>query len=311
MKNSWKISPGDHAENWQLFSSAGCIGIGWLPEQDYSVFKSQEDILSALEAEHGVGASGHGAGAARIVWAFANEIAVGDIVIANDGRNRVVGVGTVSSEYITSDSEMNPIRGADTHRRHARLVDWVVSKPVELVPERPRQFFFGIPTLHSLKQSDLKAILASYQAVYQNDPELAESLAAILNLPLEGAPPNAVDLHRPPTRIETTTFRILRDTRVAISVKELHNYECQLCGLTINLPNGKRYAEAHHIRPLGGGHEGDDQPSNVLCLCPNHHAHCDYGVVKLDPSEMNSVAGHSVAPENIDYHNDNIFGKGQ
>src|SRR5690606_19162445 len=79
-----------------------------------------------------------------------------------------------------------------------------------------------------------------------------------------------------PERIETKIQRIIRDTALSKKVKALHNYKCQLCGTTIELPNGQRYAEAHHIKPLGSPHDGPDIMGNLICLCPNHHAMLDY-----------------------------------
>ena len=50
-------------------------------------------------------------------------------------------------------------------------------------------------------------------------------------------------------RALTQIYRILRDTRVARWVKFAHEYRCQICETTIQLPD-RLYAEAHHIRPL-------------------------------------------------------------
>lgn len=312
MKNVWKTAPGDHAENWPLFSSNKCIGIGWLEEYDYSEFESRDAVLVSLVEEHGSGAKGQGAGAASIVWSFTNEIELNDIVIANDGRNRIVGVGIITSGYLHPKSPQNPLRNnRTTHRRHIRMVDWLIKQPVDIQPLPPRKYFFGIQTVHSLKLEDVEYVLNTYQTAYANDPQLLDALGQIFDVDLGNSTPKAVDLRIPPVRIETTTFRILRDTKVAIRVKELHNYQCQICGTTIELPNGRRYAEAHHIRPLGGNHEGDDAIENVLCLCPNHHAKCDYGVILLDLADISGVTGHDISPDNIRFHNEKIYGKGQ
>jgi predicted restriction endonuclease len=42
-----------------------------------------------------------------------------------------------------------------------------------------------------------------------------------------------------------------------------------VCGETIPLADGLRYAEAHHIQPFGAPHNGPDISENVICLCPN------------------------------------------
>jgi predicted restriction endonuclease len=66
----------------------------------------------------------------------------------------------------------------------------------------------------------------------------------------------ASDLSAPaPERVETTAYRILRDTDLARQIKALHEYRCQICGHTIRLPDGSFYAEAHHIQPLGAPHK--------------------------------------------------------
>jgi hypothetical protein len=123
------------------------------------------------------------------------------------------------------------------------------------------------------------------------------------------ATPAASDLANPPERIMTTTYRILRDTALALRVKLLHHYECQICGHTINLPDGSRYAEAHHILPLGKPHDGPDEIANILCLCPNHHAECDYGVRQILLEELRQIEGHKVGRQFVDYHNRRIFGE--
>ena len=46
------------------------------------------------------------------------------------------------------------------------------------------------------------------------------------------------------------------------------------------------YAEVHHIRPLGAGHDGPDIPANMLVLCPNHHAAFDLSTMALDPDSL-------------------------
>lgn len=119
-------------------------------------------------------------------------------------------------------------------------------------------------------------------------------------------PPLAVDIDSPPDRAEVTTYRIIRDTLLARKVKQLHNYQCQLCSHTIILPDGGRYAEAHHVQPLGTPHNGPDILENIVCVCPNHHAELDYGVRPLNHADLNSVDGHSVGSRYLSYHNKNI-----
>ena len=137
--------------------------------------------------------------------------------------------------------------------------------------------------------------------------EVEKMLDECVSLP----PPSseATDLAAPkPERVAVTAYRILRDTEKARRVKLRHNYQCQICGHTIELPNGARYAEAHHIRPLGSPHNGPDVIGNIVCVCPNHHAQLDYGAIQLTLTELHDCEGHSIDPKYVKYHNCKILG---
>ena len=106
--------------------------------------------------------------------------------------------------------------------------------------------------------------------------------------------------------LKTTTYRILRDTAKARHVKALHEFKCQICEQAITLPDGSLYAEAHHIQPLGGEHKGPDVISNILCVCPNHHAELDLGASSIKISTLHSSKEHEVGSKYVDYHNKKI-----
>ncbi len=81
-------------------------------------------------------------------------------------------------------------------------------------------------------------------------------------------------------RQETLVLRVVRDTKQARRIKELYNYQCQVCLVRLQGSTGP-YAEAAHIRPLGAPHNGPDSMDNLLCLCPNHHVLFDYGGIAI------------------------------
>jgi hypothetical protein len=118
-----------------------------------------------------------------------------------------------------------------------------------------------------------------------------------------------IDLIKPPDRIKSSVFRIIRDTELARRVKIKHNYKCQICGHRIEIPGGGFYAESHHLKPLGEPHCGPDIESNIVCVCPNHHAELDYGVRRLNLSELEDSDGHPINDFFIDYHNSNVYKK--
>lgn len=303
----WKIAPGRGAEDWAVFRQQRCIGLGW-ELQDYRNFKDEEEVLTALEEKYGEKKEGYGAGAAEMIWSFVDEVEIGDIVIANKGYNKVVGIGVIDGMYLPPESPNNPMRlDKTTHRHHIRPVDWRIENPISL----PGARFFLQPTLQRLEAAKCTRIKQAYLKTYPKDRELRKMLEELFD-GVSGAGAiddsvtrEAVDLE-PPERIQTTTYRIVRDTAKSRTVKKLHNYECQVCGLTINLPGNARYAEAHHIQPLGGKHKGPDVESNILCLCPNHHAELDLGIWPIKLLALRTAKGHAVDSKYVDYHNREI-----
>lgn len=139
-------------------------------------------------------------------------------------------------------------------------------------------------------------------------PEFERRLTGI-KLPMRPAP-QIHDLEPPPAvRVQTTVSRIIRDTQLSRRVKLLHEYKCQIltCEYTIVLADGSHYAEGHHVQPLGEPHNGPDILENIVCLCPNHHAECDLGAIRLVSAELRQVAGHVIGQEFLDYHNQTIY----
>jgi hypothetical protein len=126
--------------------------------------------------------------------------------------------------------------------------------------------------------------------------------------------PTAVDIE-PPGRVLAVVSRIIRNTPMVQFLKELYEFRCQVCGIRIEISQGLFYAEVHHIKPLGGSHKGLDVHSNMLVLCPNHHAMFDLGIprflstsrVSVGDSEVDLIIKHEVAEPNIKYHNENVW----
>lgn len=117
--------------------------------------------------------------------------------------------------------------------------------------------------------------------------------------------PVCVDLPQVPNspeRVATTISRILRDSALVATLKRRYNFGCQICGTRLELPNGFFYCEAHHIRPLGAPHDGSDEESNLVIVCPNHHVLLDYGAIPLSKDSLVS-SSHYVNQAHIDYHN--------
>jgi putative restriction endonuclease len=112
-----------------------------------------------------------------------------------------------------------------------------------------------------------------------------------------------------PVRRLTTIQRVVRSTAVVQTVKELHDFRCQVCGEQLRTPNGT-YAEGAHIRPLGRPHNGPDVTENVLCLCPNHHVLFDLGAFAIaddltlidHPGKLRTAPNHTINVQHLQYH---------
>lgn len=118
-----------------------------------------------------------------------------------------------------------------------------------------------------------------------------------------------------PTYATTTVVRRIRDSAIARSVKNLYADRCQVCFEAVPFHGGRTYAEGAHIRPLGRPHLGPDTMSNVLCLCPNHHAQLDGGgfIIEDDGTLIATLNGeaigsltvhptHKIGVEHFAYH---------
>jgi len=120
-----------------------------------------------------------------------------------------------------------------------------------------------------------------------------------------------VEAEELPERVEATVSRIIRDTDATRSLKRRYHYRCQVCALQIEAAPGFFYIEVHHIRPLGGGHNGKDNHSNMLVVCPNHHAMFDLWIPRFMASERILIGSeqfqlesrHKLSPEVITYYN--------
>lgn len=112
------------------------------------------------------------------------------------------------------------------------------------------------------------------------------------------------------TRKAGTVLRIIRNTKTANEIKKLYDHQCQVCGIVIKTKSGG-YAEGAHIRPLGRPHNGDDNPDNLICLCPNHHVMFDKGCFAINEDldllgdasgKLKVKSNHKLEKANLAYH---------
>lgn len=122
----WAIGTGEGARRWQDFQKHGIAAIDYGEIGDLSEYDSRDRIHDALVDDGGVGKNPvmH----SLACWEFANDIKVGHILIAKQGRSRILGWGTVKGDY-----EYDPER---PDYQHAREVEW---RPCSAPMELPKQ----------------------------------------------------------------------------------------------------------------------------------------------------------------------------
>jgi len=118
-----------------------------------------------------------------------------------------------------------------------------------------------------------------------------------------------------------------RNPRVVEWVNAVEASKCQICGKAIELPDGSRSVDIHHVWPLGYPHNGYelgyDLVDNVLCLCPNHHREMQLGIFYIQPDtyrivyhdESNEFNGrtmlnhpqHRIGSRFLEYHRKTFF----
>lgn len=132
---------------------------------------------------------------------------------------------------------------------------------------------------------------------------------------------SAGDFTNEPGRYRTILDRVKRDAEPVTELKSLYDNRCQLCGARLASGDGTGYSEVHHLNPLGSPHNGPDDVSNMLVLCPNHHADFDNGVVrvalddlsiehpydsKVDGTHLSVESEHKLSYDSLQYHNEKL-----
>lgn len=127
----------------------------------------------------------------------------------------------------------------------------------------------------------------------------------------------SVDLEEPPKRFNCRVTRVIRDTKAARALKARYSFCCQVCGFQIQVAADAYLSEVHHVRPLGGDHKGWDTASNMLVLCPNHHAIFDVGAcrfvdaghVMIGEALITLTTKHTLSEDVVAYHNSRFANK--
>lgn len=228
------------------------------------------------------------------------KLVPGDLLVMYENGVGVLGVGEVKEEW-NKKVYKRPIyyKTTETEAEYRIAVDWIYDlreEPISL--DRLREHVGSNFTPRGATQLIRKNRDAIQKCI---EDAIGEGLPAPKGADVESG-------DKIPGRKDVTISRIVRDSRIARKVKLLNGYKCQLCSVVLKYPDGQLYAEAHHIRPLGGEHKGADSMENVICVCPNCHAKLDLGMIELRWNKITHRSDeHRISMESIEYHNEVVF----
>lgn len=102
--NYWRIAPGENAEFWSECVDGNYICAGWDDMGNYKANKNEDEIYKKLISNgYGDNPSKH----KKNIWNFANNVKAGDIIFANKGMSKILGVGIAISGYIAPNTKNN------------------------------------------------------------------------------------------------------------------------------------------------------------------------------------------------------------
>jgi 5-methylcytosine-specific restriction protein B len=115
--NFWKFAPGEGGKYWDEFYQAGIIAVGWEKIGDLTRFENSDALATELGLNE--------VGKSNEVGNLENfrDAAINDIVIANRGKSKCLGIGVIKGEY-----QYDPSR---TYFKHVRKVDWILNQPLD------------------------------------------------------------------------------------------------------------------------------------------------------------------------------------
>lgn len=285
MARVWKIAPADNAKLWPMCERLGCIVLGWTQLKDFRKYKSPEQI-NEFFIKNGYADR---IGSARSVWKFTHEMEPGDVVIANDGRSRVVGIGIIESDYISPNDPKNP--SEDDWYRNVRLVDWIIRQPVEFSTP-----IFNISAVHAVSAQKVTAIRHAYLEANPSLKKKLDDLFRDVESSEKGADPttNKAIKRIEKSLVEKGVFNPanLKDARNRVltpivqrrgqpvfrrKLLKAYGGMCAISGCNV-----REVLEAAHIIPYLG--EKTDFTANGLLLRADLHTLFDLHLISVDAS---------------------------
>jgi 5-methylcytosine-specific restriction enzyme B len=114
--NHWKFAPGETGIYWDEFYNAGIMAIGWDELEDLNRYTT-ESLAETLNVDDPDNSNQ--------IWNIENfkDASIGDIVIANKGKSKALGIGIISGEYYYDENRKQ--------YKHVRTVNWLINQMVD------------------------------------------------------------------------------------------------------------------------------------------------------------------------------------
>lgn len=198
-KRYWAIGLGEGGRLWNECQERGIIAIGWDYLGDLKKYANREAISQAISATRGPNEPSP-IMASLACHQFVHEMAIGDYVIAKIGRSKILGIGTIQSDYL-----YDPKR---SEYPNTRRVHWLRAVNIEL----PQEIWVSTKTL-----TDLTAYPTFVEFVREN--LLAE--AAATKTIVDEIPPFTLDdamagLFLPRAQVEAILAALKRKKNVIL-----------------------------------------------------------------------------------------------
>jgi 5-methylcytosine-specific restriction protein B len=118
--NIWIIAPGELASIWDECKDNEYIAIGW-DEINANNYNTLEDLKKDLIDKYDditTNTKKH-----NYIWNFGKNIKKGDIVVARNGKTKIIGIGEIVSDYISPQEADNPRK--EKKYQQVRYVNWI------------------------------------------------------------------------------------------------------------------------------------------------------------------------------------------
>ncbi len=165
-----KIAPGPNAEVWPDCLANGYIRVGWDEVGDLREFESRTSFNTTFADKylgHYNGNQGKVTEKAGEVWTL-TELTAGDVVIANQGTGRVVGIGRVSDRGYEFREDLGEYG-------HTVGVDWSETQMREIDPIKRWAF----KTVAPVSQAEYQRILSGRHSVTSTRSPAPKSIATV------------------------------------------------------------------------------------------------------------------------------------